>query len=103
MSISISFGPGAASHFGDSRLIANDAAEPYLSQTLVLGIFLAIFATQMAANVVQAVRLRRQTILEDTQAVETQQEQRMPADGQGEDDIQSTDRTRDNDADENPG
>ncbi|KAL2815337.1 hypothetical protein BJX63DRAFT_420420 [Aspergillus granulosus] len=69
MSVSISFGPGGAiTHFGDPGLVTSEGAETYLSQTLVLGLFLAIFATQVAINAVQAVRTRRRARVEGTPA-----------------------------------
>ncbi|KAL4910467.1 hypothetical protein BDW74DRAFT_52279 [Aspergillus multicolor] len=69
MSVSITFGPGGAiSHFNGPGLVATEGSDTYLSQTLVVGLFLAIFATQMAANVVQVVRSRRPARVESTQA-----------------------------------
>ncbi|KAL4797149.1 PUA-like domain-containing protein [Aspergillus venezuelensis] len=74
MSVSISFGPGGAvSHMGSPGLVTHDGSETYLSQTLVLGLFLAIFATQMAANVLQTMRSRRQTRVANEQPAETRQ------------------------------
>ncbi|RAL01588.1 putative ATP-dependent protease (CrgA), partial [Aspergillus ibericus CBS 121593] len=59
MSVSISFG-SAPSPASDGRHRAqNEESEAYIPQTLVLGIFLALFATQMAINVVQIRRARR--------------------------------------------
>ncbi|KAL4927592.1 putative ATP-dependent protease (CrgA) [Aspergillus undulatus] len=55
MSVSIYLGPGGTvTHFGNSGLVTTDGSESYLSQTLVLGLFLAIFATQMTVNIAQA-------------------------------------------------
>ncbi|CBF70476.1 hypothetical protein AN5961.2 [Aspergillus nidulans FGSC A4] len=73
MSVSITFGPGGAvSQFGGPDLVATNSSDTYLSQTLVLGVFLAIFMAQMAANVVQVVRSRQPARVENTQ---TQREQ----------------------------
>ncbi|KAL4875773.1 hypothetical protein BJY04DRAFT_223764 [Aspergillus karnatakaensis] len=61
MSVSVSFGSGGTvSHFGNPGLVATDSSESTISQTFVLGIFLAIFAAQMAVNVVHALRTRQQ-------------------------------------------
>lgn len=81
MSVSITFGPGGAvSQFGGPDLVATDSSDTYLSQTLVLGVFLAIFMVQMAANVVQVVRSRQPARVENTQ---TQREQpNLPAEVQ---------------------
>ncbi|KAL4944628.1 hypothetical protein BDV06DRAFT_82295 [Aspergillus oleicola] len=76
MSVSISFRPGGAvSYMGSPGLVTHDGSETYLSQTLVLGLFLAIFATQMAANVLQAMRSRRQARVANGQPAEAPQEQ----------------------------
>ncbi|KAL2800291.1 PUA-like domain-containing protein [Aspergillus keveii] len=75
MSVSVSFGPGGAiTHFGEPGLVAPQGAETYLSQTLVLGLFLAIFATQVAVNAVQAVRTRRRARVEGARPVQTARE-----------------------------
>ncbi|OJJ01195.1 hypothetical protein ASPVEDRAFT_190933 [Aspergillus versicolor CBS 583.65] len=86
MSVSISFGPGGTiSHLGDPGLVTTDGTESYISQTLVLGLFLAIFVTQMAANVVQAVRARRQTRLDGNAPTQPRPEPAgVPTETQGE-------------------
>ncbi|KAL4784028.1 hypothetical protein BJX76DRAFT_367962 [Aspergillus varians] len=107
MSVSISFGPGGAiSHFGNPGLVATDGTESYISQTLVLGLFLAIFVTQMAVNVIQAVRARRETRVEGTQPTQTRREQPdIPAEVQDEAEGQARDPNpaRDTNSDLNPG
>jgi hypothetical protein len=76
MSVSVSFGPGGViTHFEEPGLAAPQGAETYLSQTLVLGLFLAILATQVAVNAVQAVRTRRRARVEGARAVQTAREQ----------------------------
>ncbi|KAL2836185.1 hypothetical protein BJX68DRAFT_260000 [Aspergillus pseudodeflectus] len=76
MSVSVSFGPGGViTHFEEPGLVAPQGAETYLSQTLVLGLFLAILATQVAVNAVQAVRTRRRARVEGARAVQTAREQ----------------------------
>ncbi|KAI9368820.1 hypothetical protein BJX61DRAFT_550077 [Aspergillus egyptiacus] len=75
MSVSVSFGPGGTiAHFGDPTQ-GVDGSETYLSQTLVLGLFLAIFATQMAVNIFQAVRSRRRARVEGSEPSQTSREQ----------------------------
>ncbi|PTU19308.1 hypothetical protein P175DRAFT_0510583 [Aspergillus ochraceoroseus IBT 24754] len=78
MSVWISFGSDEAiSSYDTPELppVATQDSESYITQTLVLGLFLAIFATQMAANFVQAARSRRQARLDSTQPAQTMQEQ----------------------------
>ncbi|KAL4914692.1 PUA-like domain-containing protein [Aspergillus aurantiobrunneus] len=86
MSVSISFGPGGAvSHFGGPGLVATDGSESYISQSLVLGLFLAIFATQMTVSVVQAVRARQRARVGGTPPAQTRREQPgIPAEVQDE-------------------
>ncbi|PYH74456.1 uncharacterized protein BO88DRAFT_400132 [Aspergillus vadensis CBS 113365] len=60
MSVSISFGsPRPVDPDRRQRVQSQDSGGSYIPQTLVMGIFLAIFATQMAINVVQIRRARR--------------------------------------------
>ncbi|KAL4987255.1 PUA-like domain-containing protein [Aspergillus falconensis] len=82
VSVSITFGPGGAvSHFGGPGLLATDSSDTYVSQTLVLGFFLAIFMAQMAVTLVQVVRSRQPARVESTQARREQPD--LPAEIQG--------------------
>ncbi len=107
MSVSISFGPGGTiSHFGDPGLVTTNGTESYISQTLVLGLFLAIFVTQMAANVVQVVRARRQTRLDGNAPAQPRPEPAgVPTEMQGEAEgrARGPNPTRDTNSDLNPG
>lgn len=60
LSVSISFGSAGSgtSSSGETRA-QGKKSETYLSQTVVLGVFLAIFVTQVFVNAVQIVRSRR--------------------------------------------
>ncbi|KAL4871899.1 hypothetical protein BDV12DRAFT_13280 [Aspergillus spectabilis] len=75
MSVSVSFGPGGAvTHFGNPGLVAADGPESAISQTMVLGVILAIFAAQMAVNVFHALRMRQQARVAGTQAAQRRRE-----------------------------
>ncbi|PYH47554.1 uncharacterized protein BP01DRAFT_380763 [Aspergillus saccharolyticus JOP 1030-1] len=64
MSVSISFGSSSTSETARSDQIQEKDSETYIPQTLVMGIFLAMFATQMAINVIQIRRSRQQDAAE---------------------------------------
>lgn len=60
LSVSISFGSaGSGTSDGREARAQGRKSETYLSQTVVLGVFLAIFVTQVFVNAVQIVRSRR--------------------------------------------
>ncbi|PLB37767.1 putative ATP-dependent protease (CrgA) [Aspergillus candidus] len=60
LSVSISFGSANSGTSDGREARAQDRkSETYLSQTVVLGVFLAIFVTQVFVNAVQIVRSRR--------------------------------------------
>ncbi|KAL4979866.1 PUA-like domain-containing protein [Aspergillus desertorum] len=68
MSVSINFGPGGpVSHLGAPGLVGTDSSDTYMSQTIVVGLFLAIFVAQMAVNVVQVLKSRQPTRVESLQ------------------------------------
>ncbi|KAL6238765.1 hypothetical protein BDW75DRAFT_246802 [Aspergillus navahoensis] len=73
MSVSITFGlGGTVSQIGGPELVASDNSDTYMSQTLVLGLFLAIFMAQMAVNIVQVIRSRQPARIE---SIQTRREQ----------------------------
>ncbi|GAB1209850.1 hypothetical protein APSETT445_008638 [Aspergillus pseudonomiae] len=81
-------------------LAENQDSETYIPQTLVIGIFLAMFVAQVAANGVQVLRSRRQGIIEDRRDFQVEQEPpRMPpeppGEGEDEDEGRTPEATRD--------
>ncbi|GMG34614.1 unnamed protein product [Aspergillus oryzae] len=86
MSFSVTFGSADLSIDNSRQLAENQDSETYIPQTLVIGIFLAMFVAQVAANGVQILRSRRQGIIEDRRNTQTEQEPpRIPPELQGED------------------
>ncbi|OGM40754.1 putative ATP-dependent protease (CrgA) [Aspergillus bombycis] len=84
------------------HLAESQDSETYIPQTLVIGIFLAMFVAQVAANGVQILRSRRQGTIEDRRNNQAQQEPpRMPpeppgeGEGEGEDEGRTLEPTRD--------
>ncbi|RAL11627.1 uncharacterized protein BO97DRAFT_425291 [Aspergillus homomorphus CBS 101889] len=64
MSVSISFGSARPSEIPSEELGPTRDSEMYIPQTVVMGIFLAIFAAQMAINVIQIRRARQRGVAE---------------------------------------
>ncbi|RAK70889.1 putative ATP-dependent protease (CrgA) [Aspergillus fijiensis CBS 313.89] len=63
MSVSISFGNTRASETSRQEPGQSRDSEMYIPQTLVLGIFLAIFVTQIAINIIQIRRARQRGVV----------------------------------------
>ncbi|GAB1200090.1 hypothetical protein APSETT444_009457 [Aspergillus pseudonomiae] len=100
MSFSVTFGSAGLSIDNSRQLAENQDSETYIPQTLVIGIFLAMFVAQVAANGVQVLRSRRQGIIEDRRDFQVEQEPpRMPpeppGEGEDEDEGRTPEATRD--------
>lgn len=96
MSVSVSFGPNRAISFDrqQQRMRSQDS-DTYVSQTIVVGVFLAIFMVQVAANASQILRSRRQE-RDLRQRAETEQEPPQPAGEQAREvEQQDTETSRD--------
>ena len=92
MSFSVTFGSAGLSIDNSRQLAENQDSETYIPQTLVIGIFLAMFVAQVAANGVQILRSRRQGIIEERRNNQAEQEPpRVPPEPQAEDESEDED------------
>ncbi|KAE8351787.1 hypothetical protein BDV28DRAFT_13573 [Aspergillus coremiiformis] len=74
LSFSITFGSAGLSIDNQQQSVERQNSATYVPQTLVIGIFLALFVAQLAANGFQILRSRRQGTMEDRQNVQPEQE-----------------------------
>lgn len=74
MSFSVTFGSAGLPIDNRRQPVENQDTVTHIPQTLVIGIFLAIFVAQVAANGVQILRLRRRGRIEARRNFHLEQE-----------------------------